>query len=87
MFYDFFNTNDTDDKTKDSAVIMPIEGRAFPVDVHYLVDPCENYVQETVQTILKIHKTQPSGDVLAFLTGAVSLKAILRKQSKLPNSI
>jgi len=73
MFFDFFNTNETEDKSKDTVVIMPVEGRSFPVDIHYLVDPCQNYVKETVNTILKIHKTEPPGDILAFLTGAVSL--------------
>ena len=51
---------------------MPIEGRTYPVDIHYLTDPCQNYVKETVDAILKIHKHEPPGDVLAFLTGAVS---------------
>lgn len=73
MFLDFFNTNETDDSSKDTAVIMPLEGRTYPVDVHYLSDACQNYVKETVDTILKIHKHEPPGDVLAFLTGAVSM--------------
>lgn len=72
MFFDFFNTNETDNPNKDTAVIMPIEGRTYPVDIHYLTDPCQNYVKETVDAILKIHKHEPPGDVLAFLTGAVS---------------
>lgn len=72
MFFDFFNTNETDNPNKDTAVIMPIEGRAHPVDIHYLTDACQNYVKETVDTILKIHKHEPPGDILAFLTGAVS---------------
>lgn len=74
MFYNFFNTNETSDRSKDTAIIMPLEGRTFPVDVHYLIDPCQNYVKETVETILKIHKQEPpDGDILAFLTGAVSI--------------
>lgn len=77
MFFEFFNTNDTGDKGKDTAVIMPLEGRSFPVDIHYLTDACQNYIKETVDTILKIHKSEPPGDVLAFLTGAVSLSAFL----------
>lgn len=76
-FYDFFNTNETGDKHKDTAVIMPLEGRAYPVDIHYLIDPCQNYVKETVATVMKIHKTEPPGDVLAFLTGAVSAQMLL----------
>ncbi|XP_067943548.1 probable ATP-dependent RNA helicase DHX35 isoform X2 [Watersipora subatra] len=70
MFHEFFNTNESGDKFKDTAIIMPLEGRSFPVDVHYLTAACQNYVQETVDTIAKIHKGEPPGDVLAFLTGA-----------------
>ncbi|KAF6030406.1 DHX35 [Bugula neritina] len=77
MFFDFFNTNETEDKSKDTVVIMPVEGRSFPVDIHYLVDPCQNYVKETVNTILKIHKTEPPGDILAFLTGADEIEFAL----------
>lgn len=32
----FFNNNRTADKKKDTAVIMSIKGRQFPVDIHYL---------------------------------------------------
>lgn len=31
----FFNNN-TADKKKDTAVIMSVHGRQFPVDIHYL---------------------------------------------------
>ena len=72
MFFDYFNSPDKDNGMKNTAVIMPLEGRSFPVDVHYLSTACHNYVQETVDTVLKIHKSEPPGDILAFLTGAVS---------------
>ncbi|OQV14842.1 putative ATP-dependent RNA helicase DHX35 [Hypsibius exemplaris] len=52
-----------------SATILTVEGRTFPVDVFYLNDPVANYMSATIDTILKIHRTQPLGDVLAFLTG------------------
>jgi len=73
MFFEFFNTNETSDKTKDTAVILPIEGRLYPVDIHYMRDPAQNYISATVDTVIKIHKAEPAGDILAFLTGAVSI--------------
>jgi len=33
---DFFNINTTKDSSKDSAVIMSVEGRLYPVDVFFL---------------------------------------------------
>lgn len=36
LFKKFFDTNHLGDPSKDTACIMTIEGRAFPVDVHYL---------------------------------------------------
>ena len=36
LFKKFFDTNHSGDPSKDTACIMTIEGRAFPVDVHYL---------------------------------------------------
>lgn len=32
----FFNNNITGDSKKDTAVILSVHGRQFPVDVHYL---------------------------------------------------
>lgn len=56
-------------KDKDSAVILTVEGRMYPVEVFYRQEPVPNYVTGTVDTIMKIHKTERSGDILAFLTG------------------
>lgn len=66
LFQTFFNINS---KNKDSATILTVEGRQYPVEIFYLKNPCPDYIQETVDTILKIHKKELSGDILAFLTG------------------
>ncbi|KAJ2743555.1 hypothetical protein GGI20_003660 [Coemansia sp. BCRC 34301] len=52
-----------------SATIMSISGRLFPVDTHYLATPCENYLSAAVDTVLKIHTSEPAGDILVFLPG------------------
>lgn len=56
---------------KDSATILSVEGRMYPVAHYYLDAPCPDYVKETVNTIVKIHKKEKptSGDILVFLTG------------------
>ena len=42
LFKKFFDTNHSGDPSKDTAYIMTIEGRAYPIDVHYLkrLVPC-----------------------------------------------
>jgi hypothetical protein len=36
QLYNFFNLNSSRDITKDTAVIMSVEGRLYPVDIHYV---------------------------------------------------
>ncbi|GFS16134.1 DEAH (Asp-Glu-Ala-His) box polypeptide 35 [Elysia marginata] len=66
---DFFNTNDTDDPDKDTASILTIEGREYPVDIHYTLDPVPNYIKASVETVMKIHFNERPGDVIVFMTG------------------
>ncbi|CAG5134581.1 unnamed protein product, partial [Candidula unifasciata] len=66
---DFFNTNETDDPEKDTAAILTIEGREYPVDIHYTLDPVPNYIRASVDTVMKIHFNERPGDVIVFLTG------------------
>lgn len=68
FFKDFFNFK-TKKSGNDTATILSIEGRMHPVETFYLREPCPDYVQETVNTALKIHKKEKPGDILAFLTG------------------
>ncbi|XP_065064224.1 probable ATP-dependent RNA helicase DHX35 [Rhopilema esculentum] len=69
-FHNFFNFNHSKhDSSKDSSVIMTVEGRMFPVDIFYIQSPVPDYLKATVETVLSIHKDEPVGDVLAFLTG------------------
>jgi ATP-dependent RNA helicase DHX8/PRP22 len=49
--------------------IMRIPGRMFKVTIHYLKDPATDYLEVALTTVLRIHVTQPAGDILLFLTG------------------
>ena len=62
-FIDFFQT---DGETEELCRIFSLEGRTFPVDIHYLDHPAEDYVSKTVETILAIHKDEPPGDILVL---------------------
>jgi HrpA-like RNA helicase len=44
------------------AKIVFIEGRRFPVDIHYTLD----YVEGVMTCVMHVHDTQPEGDILAF---------------------
>ncbi|KAJ3061777.1 ATPdependent RNA helicase, partial [Podochytrium sp. JEL0797] len=88
IFRDFFNLNTTEDASKDTSVIVSIEGRTFPVDIQFLQQPCADYVTESVEVALRIHKQESEGDILIFLTGkeevetAVSLINEMAKSTK-----
>lgn len=68
LFRDFFNFK-SKANPKDTASILTVEGRMYENKVFYLDDPCPDYVRGTVDTILKIHRKEGPGDILAFLTG------------------
>eukprot|EP00802_Teleaulax_amphioxeia_P007300 Tamp_07306.p2 GENE.Tamp_07306~~Tamp_07306.p2 ORF type:complete len:347 (+),score=96.63 Tamp_07306:94-1041(+) len=52
------------------AVMSMEAGRMYPVDVHYLSDPAQDYLKACLETVLQIHMKEPPGDILVFLTGA-----------------
>ncbi|XP_008551544.1 probable ATP-dependent RNA helicase DHX35 isoform X1 [Microplitis demolitor] len=66
---DYFNLNASKDSTKNTAVILSVEGRLYPVDIFYVKEPVPDYVKAVVETALKIHEAEDPGDILAFLTG------------------
>ncbi|XWS12561.1 hypothetical protein CRYUN_Cryun37aG0100300 [Craigia yunnanensis] len=49
--------------------ILSVEGRGFNVQIHYMEDPVQDYVQAAVSTVLLIHDQEALGDILVFLTG------------------
>lgn len=77
LFRDFFNFR-TKLKPKDTSVILSVEGRMYENQVFYLDEPCPDYVRATVDTIMKIHHKEPSGDILAFLTGQEEITQAIR---------
>ena len=68
-FKDFFEMRKMLNKKADTATILSVEGRTYPVEVFFLQNPTPNYVKAAVETVLSIHKSEPDGDVLVFLTG------------------
>nr|XP_032524434.1 probable ATP-dependent RNA helicase DHX35 [Danaus plexippus plexippus] len=72
---DFFNLSK--DQTNSTSVIMSMRGRTHPIDIFYVQEPVPDYVQATVDTVIKIHENEPFGDVLAFLTSQEEILSAL----------
>ncbi|XP_064455267.1 ATP-dependent RNA helicase DHX8-like [Ornithodoros turicata] len=52
-----------------NAPIITIPGRLFPVEIFYSDDPERDYYEASIQRVLTIHRTEPKGDILLFLSG------------------
>ncbi|XP_017778028.1 PREDICTED: probable ATP-dependent RNA helicase DHX35 [Nicrophorus vespilloides] len=65
----FFNSNDGTNKSMDTAAILSVHGRQFPVDVYFIKEPIPCYVQGVIDLVVKINNSKEPGDILAFLTG------------------
>ena len=72
-FLNYFRRTASVDRQSQSedhlGTIISLEGRAYPVDIHYLTQPTEDYVEETVRTVFRVHVQEQPGDILVFLTG------------------
>lgn len=44
QLYNFFNFNTTNNKEKDTAAVISVEGRTHPVDIHYLEGKLEDFL-------------------------------------------
>jgi ATP-dependent RNA helicase DHX8/PRP22 len=49
--------------------VFTIPGRSFPVQVLYSQEPEPEYLEAALRTVLRIHVSEPLGDILVFLTG------------------
>ena len=77
QFFHFFNHNTSRDPSKDTATIISLEGRMFPVDVLYADEPVVDYIEKSIQTVFDIHTREPAGDILIFLTGREEIDTVV----------
>ncbi|KCV69263.1 adenosinetriphosphatase [Fonticula alba] len=54
----FFNCN-----------LFQIPGRMFDVEVLYAKEPTTDYLEQAILTVMRLHFSEPEGDILVFLTG------------------
>lgn len=66
-----------------------VEGRQYPVSVHYTEKPVSNWLDAALRQIFQIHYKEPMpGDILVFLTGQETVesleKLILEQERDMP---
>ncbi len=61
------------------APLLKVPGRMFPVEMIYSASPEDDYVKAAIRTAVEIHRTQPPGDVLIFLTGEEEIEDCVKK--------
>eukprot|EP00470_Lotharella_oceanica_P008313 CAMPEP_0170199508 /NCGR_PEP_ID=MMETSP0040_2-20121228/69378_1 /TAXON_ID=641309 /ORGANISM="Lotharella oceanica, Strain CCMP622" /LENGTH=590 /DNA_ID=CAMNT_0010449637 /DNA_START=426 /DNA_END=2198 /DNA_ORIENTATION=- len=69
-FKKFFETNKSGKEALDTARVLSVDGRCYPVEIMYAKEPVRNYLQASVDTALYIHTRRGPGDILVFLTGS-----------------
>ncbi|KIX10636.1 uncharacterized protein Z518_01720 [Rhinocladiella mackenziei CBS 650.93] len=83
-FADFFKDQDGSD---DQCRIVSVEGRTYPVDILYLDQPTDNYVEKAAQTAFTIHQQEAPGDILVFLTGREEIENAMQILSDLASTL
>lgn len=48
---------------------IQIKGRTFPIEINYLKEPTENYIETAMDITMSIHLNEGEGDILIFLSG------------------
>jgi len=63
-----------------SAPLLSIPGRAFPVEVFYTPEPERDYLEAAIRTVVQIHLCEEDeGDMLLFLTGQEEIDEACRR--------
>ncbi|KAJ8612984.1 hypothetical protein MRB53_037192 [Persea americana] len=82
-FLNFFVGADPDQQVAvNDGTIFYLGGRAFPVDIHYLEEPTEDYVERILKTVFDIHAQEDEGDILVFVTGREEIDHIVQEISE-----
>ncbi|EAW07906.1 putative ATP dependent RNA helicase [Aspergillus clavatus NRRL 1] len=76
---DHFNgEGNPDDLGGSIGKIISLEGRMYPVDILYLENPAEDYLERAVKTVFDIHLQEAEGDILVFLTGREEIETTIQ---------
>ncbi|KAH8740573.1 PRP43 involved in spliceosome disassembly mRNA splicing [Cryptosporidium ryanae] len=53
----------------DDAPVFSIPGRMFPVEIKYCEKAVKDYLEASIEAVIRIHREEGPGDILLFLTG------------------
>ncbi|KCV71143.1 pre-mRNA-splicing factor ATP-dependent RNA helicase DHX15 [Fonticula alba] len=58
--------------------LLTVPGRTFPVEIFYTPEPQPDYFEAALRTAMQIHRYEPEGDILLFLTGEEEIEEACR---------
>jgi pre-mRNA-splicing factor ATP-dependent RNA helicase DHX15/PRP43 len=58
---------------------LRVPGRLHSVEIFYTHEPERDYLEASIRTVVQIHISEPSGDVLVFLTGEEEIEEACKK--------
>eukprot|EP00002_Diphylleia_rotans_P005867 TRINITY_DN1507_c0_g1_i11.p1 TRINITY_DN1507_c0_g1~~TRINITY_DN1507_c0_g1_i11.p1 ORF type:complete len:713 (+),score=145.57 TRINITY_DN1507_c0_g1_i11:50-2188(+) len=71
----------------DDAPLIKVPGRMFPVEIFYTPQPEPDYLEAAIRTVIQIHLTEPSGDILVFLTGEEEIEETCKRLTREINAM
>ena len=83
FFEESIASNVDDAQSMTQCRILSIEGRTYPVDILYLSQSAEDYLDKAIDVSFQIHRQEPPGDILVFLTGREEIDAAVQRLSEL----
>ena len=60
----------------DHAPLVNVSGRMYPVHIEYVSQPVRDYLLAAEEAVMRIHRDEPPGDILLFLTGAEEIDSV-----------
>jgi len=67
------------DSSNNTATILSVEGRSFPVDIYYTTYPVQDYLQAAYEATLNIHRNEQDGDVLIFVPSSEQVDYLVER--------
>ena len=79
-FINFFSRDEKQAENKTPiAQAISLDGRIYPVDILYLEEPAEDYIEKAVKVVFDIHASEGPGDILLFLTGREEIENVVQQ--------
>ncbi|PSK54012.1 hypothetical protein B9Z65_7818 [Elsinoe australis] len=71
-----------------SVATVKVEGRQYPVQITYLPEPAQDFVEAALKAVFQVHCKEPMpGDVLVFMTGQETIQGLQRNIEEYAQSL